>query len=179
MLEGVASEIIPVPPLRDMVTLLLASSQDDASINLHRAVLELGGWSEPTTLSHGKMHQHLSRDVHLLLIDQLHIHADGIDTIHEENVGCEIDEVLILSRHVSATNTPALTLHAIGIPGETPHGEEGQAGGRNGTVVPPSPRFASLFRRMLAEGRSRGLNKEYDLTLEATHHGPVLSKPTL
>ena len=179
MLEGVASEIIPVPPLRAMVTLLLASSQDDASINLHRAVLELGGWSEPTTLSHGKMHQHLSRDVHLLLIDQLHIYADGIDTIHQDNVGHEIDEVLILSRHVSATNTPALTLHAIGIPGETPHGEEGQAGGRNGTVVPPSPRFASLFRRMLAEGRSRGLHKEYDLTLEATHHGPVLSKPTL
>ena len=27
--------------------------------------------------------------------------------------------------------------------------------------------------------RSRGLDKEYDLTLETTHHGPVLTKPTL
>ena len=32
---------------------------------------------------------------------------------------------------------------------------------------------------MLAEGRSRGLDEEYDLTLETTHHGPVLSTPTL
>ena len=179
MLEGVAREIIRVPPSRAMVTLLLASSEDDASVNLHRAMLELGNWSGPTNLPHGVMHQHLSRDVHLLLIENLHIHADGVDTIHEENTDCQLDEVLILSRHVSATNTPALTLHAIGIPGETPHGEKGQAGGTKGTVVPPSPRFASLFRGMLVEGRARGLEKEYDLTLETTHHGPVLSIPTL
>ena len=168
-----------MPPSRDMVTLLLASSQDNASVNLHRAMLDLGRWAKPTTLPHGTMHQHISRDVHLLLIEQLHIHADGIDSIHEENADCELEEVLILSRHVSATNTPALTLHAIGIPGETPHGEEGQAGGTKGTVVPPSPRFASLFRGILSEGKSRGLDSEYDLTLETTHHGPVLSKPTL
>ena len=117
MLEGVARVIIRVPPSRDMVTLLLASSQDSASVNLHRAMLDLGGWSESTILPHGTMQQHLSRDVHLLLIEQLHIHADGIDRIHEENADCELEEVLILSRHVSATNTPALTLHAIGIPG--------------------------------------------------------------
>ena len=178
-LEGVAMEIIRTSPSRDMAILLLASSQDSASVNLHRAMLGLGGWSEPTVLPHGTMHQHLERKIHLVLIEQLHIHADGIDSIHEENADCEIEEVLILSRHVSATNTPALTLHAIGIPGETPHGDEGQAGGKKGTVVPPSPRFASLFRGMLAEGRSRGLDKEYDLTLETTHHGPVLTKPTL
>lgn len=168
-----------MPPSHDMVTLLLASSEDDASVNLHRAMLDLGNWSNPTNLPHGMVHQHLSREVHLLLIDHLHIHADGIDIIHEENTDCQLDEVLILSRHVSATNTPALTIHAIGIPGETPHGETGQAGGTKGTVVPPSPRFASLFRGMLVEGKLRGLDKEYDLTLETTHHGPVLSKPTL
>ena len=168
-----------MPPSRTMVTLLLASSQDSASVNLHRAMLDLGNWSEPKSLAHGTMHQHLSRDIHLLLIEKLHIHADGIDSIHEKNADCELEEVLILSRHVSATNTPALTLHAIGIPGETPRGEVGQAGGIKGTVVPPSPRFASLFRGMLAEGKSRGLDKEYDLTLETTHHGPVLSTPTL
>ena len=142
-LEGVAMEIIRTSPSRDMAILLLASSQDSASVNLHRAMLGLGGWSEPTVLPHGTMHQHLERKIHLVHIEQLHIHADGIDSIHEENADCEIEEVLILSRHVSATNTPALTLHAIGIPGETPHGDEGQAGGKKGTVVPPSPRFAS------------------------------------
>ena len=179
MLEDVAREIIRVPPSRGMVTLLMASSEDDASLNLHRAMLDLGGWSEPSAMPYGTLYRHQLRDVHLLLIEQLHIHADGIDATHEEYTSCELDEVLILSRHVSASNTPALTLHAIGIPGETPHGEEGIAGGSKGTVVPPSPRFASLFRGILAEGRSRGLDDEYDLTLETTHHGPVLSTPTL
>ena len=96
-----------------------------------------------------------TRSVHLLLIEELHIMADGIDCTHEEATGCTVDEVLVLSRHVSATEIPALTLHAIGIPGETPHGERGQAGGRKGSVVPPSPRFASLFRSMLSLARLR------------------------
>ena len=46
-------------------------------------------------------------------------------------------------------------------------------------VVPPSPRFASLFRSMISLARSSGLDEEFDLTLEATHHGPLLESPTL
>ena len=80
-LEGVAMEIIRTSPSRDMAILLLASSQDSASVNLHRAMLGLGGWSEPTVLPHGTMHQHLERKIHLVLIEQLHIHAD-LSLIH-------------------------------------------------------------------------------------------------
>ncbi len=162
-----------------MVTLLLASSPDAASLNLHEAILRLGGWDEPTVMDHGLLRVHASRPVHLLLIDELHIMADGIDRTHEGATGCTVDEVLTLSRHVSATEIPALTLHAIGLPGETPHGERGQAGGKKGVVVPPSPRFASLFRSMLSLARSRGLDEEFDLTLETTHHGPLLERPAL
>ena len=162
-----------------VVTLLLASSSDTASLNLHDAMLRLGDWGEPAVTDHGLFRVHASCRVHLLLIEELHIMADGMDRIHEEATGCTVDEVLVLSRHVSATEIPALTLHAIGIPGETPHGERGQAGGRKGTVVPPSPRFASLFRSMLSLARSRGLDEEFDLTLETTHHGPLLERPAL
>ncbi len=162
-----------------VVTLLLASSSDTASLNLHDAMLRLSGWGEPAAIGHGLLRVHESRRVHLLLIEELHIMADGMDRTHEEATGCTVDEVLVLSRHVSATEIPALTLHAIGIPGETPHGERGQAGGRKGTVVPPSPRFASLFRSMLSLARSRGLDEVFDLTLETTHHGPLLERPAL
>jgi len=167
------------PRRQHVVTLLLASSADVASLNLHDAMLCLGGWGEASAMDHGVLRVHGIRPVHLLLIEVLHIRADGIDLTHEEAVGCSVDEVLVLSRHVSATEIPALTLHAIGLPGEVPHGESGQAGGTKGAVVPPSPRFASLFRSMLTMSRSRGLDKEFDLTLETTHHGPLLDRPAL
>ena len=87
-------------------------------------------------------------EAHIVEIDDLHIWSDGIDEIHETETGLEVSEVLVLSRHVSSSAVPALTLHPIGIPGETPHGEAGIAGGIKGQVVPPSPRFGPLFREM-------------------------------
>ena len=90
-----------------MVTLLLASRGDVASVNLHDAVLRLGGWGEAVEMEHGTVRTHSQRPAHLLLIDQLHIKADGIDAIHEEETGQTVDEVLVLSRHVSASQTPA------------------------------------------------------------------------
>lgn len=162
-----------------MGTLLLASSDDVASISLLSAVKSLGGWSDPEQLKHGLVSKHSNCDVQILLIGDLHIRADGIDLEHESVTGMKVDEVLVLSRHVSASETPSLTLHAIGVPGEIPHGEPGQAGGVKGRVVPPSPRFGALFRAMHRIAVERLLDKEYDLTLEATHHGPLLSRPTL
>jgi D-aminoacyl-tRNA deacylase len=115
----------------------------------------------------------------LLSIGQIHVEADSIDKAHEKELNCTVDEVLVLSRHVSNTNTPAITLHAVGLPGVIPMGERGKAGGINGVLVPPSPRFATIFREMLVEARKRKLDDHFDLTLEATHHGPVLETPTL
>jgi len=162
-----------------MGTLLLASSEDVASMGILSAIRGLGGWEEPKQHKHGLVWDHSSCDVQVLLIKGLHIRADGIDLEHESETGVRVEEVLVLSRHVSASETPALTLHAIGVPGETPPGEPGQAGGIKGKVVPPSPRFGALFRTMQTIASERLLNQEYDLTLESTHHGPLLTRPTL
>ena len=67
-----------------MVTLLLASKADNASVNLHEAVVGLGGWDAPEILPHGLFLRHSTQPVHLLLIEKLHIYADGIDIIHEK-----------------------------------------------------------------------------------------------
>jgi D-aminoacyl-tRNA deacylase len=162
-----------------MGTLLLASMQDSASLNILQAVLGSSTWKEKESLSHGEVIRHEKLDVEALLIEELHINSDGIDVIHEKESGMSVEEVLVLSRHVSSTETPALTLHAIGVPGETPHGARGRSGGIKGTVVPPSPRFGALFREMNRIATQLLLQNEYDLTLEATHHGPVLTRPTL
>jgi D-aminoacyl-tRNA deacylase len=178
--EGVVQRIESSMPLRiSMVVLIVASNSDNASMNLCRAVLRLTGWSEEHLSITGKYRTHDSGLVNLLIIDQLHILANDVDIDYEKSTGIPVESVLILSRHVSSSQTPAMTLHAIGIPGVLPYGEEGRSGGLNGTLVPPNPFFASLFRTMNKLATERKLGNEFDLTLETTHHGPVLSKPTL
>ena len=76
---------------------------------------------------------------------------------------------------------PSLTVHAIGVPGEVPHGEEGFAGGEKGVAVPPSPRgFQAIYSALREEcSKSDMVADEFEVSLETTHHGPVLTKPTL
>jgi len=162
-----------------MGTLLLASSQDPASMNILSKVMEIEGWGEITDYSHGKVSRHSCGNVEALLIDELHIWADGIDSEHESITGTSVDEVLVLSKHASSSETPAMTLHAIGVPGEYPHGEVARSGGITGSAVPPSTRFGDLFRTMSKIAEKYELDGDYDITLEATHHGPMLETPTL
>ncbi len=162
-----------------MVTLLLASKADNASVNLHEAVISLGGWGTPEILPHGLLVRHSTQPVHLLLIEKLHIYANRIDMIHEKETAETVDEVLVLSRHAAKSGLPSLTVHAIGVPGEIPHGEEGFAGGIKGIAVPPSPRFSAIYSALREESSRSELADEFEVSLETTHHGPVLTKPTL
>ena len=148
-------------------------------MNILSAVLNIEGWGEARDFPHGSVTIHEEFEVQILLIDDLHILADGIDKEHEANTGFSVDEVLVLSKHASASEVPALTLHAIGVPGETPHGERARSGGIKGQAVPPSRRFGDMFRTMRKIAIEASLDKEYDITLEATHHGPLLDSPTL
>ena len=162
-----------------MGVLLIASKSDTASMTLYDAMMRLDGWSKPFTITSGDYYIHECGSVYLLVIDQIHIMADHIDLQFKKQTGLSVNDVLVLSRHVSRSNTPAMTLHAIGIPGILPYGEEGISGGKNGLLVPPSKYFASLFRRMDTLARKKKLDVDFDLTLETTHHGPILTTPTL
>ena len=157
----------------------MASKSDTASMTLYDAMMRLDGWSKPFTITSGDYYIHECGSVYLLVIDQIHIRADNIDILFKKQTGLSVNDVLILSRHVSRSNTPAMTLHAIGIPGILPYGKEGISGGKNGLLVPPSKYFASLFRRMNTLARKEKLDVDFDLTLETTHHGPILTTPTL
>ena len=148
-------------------------------MNILSEVLRIEGWGEGQAYPHGMVTIHEEFKVQILLIEDLHIMADGIDKEHEERTGFPVDEVLVLSKHASSSQVPSLTLHAIGVPGETPHGERARSGGIKGKAVPPSTRFGDLFRTMKNIAKEASLDGEYDITLEATHHGPLLDSPTL
>lgn len=89
-----------------------------------------------------------------------------------------------MSRHAAASGKPSLTIHPIGNPGQpvpadgADSAERAEHGGIPGLCVPPSPRMAPLFRLLYGAVRDAGLAAEFEVTLEATHHGPWQSGGT-
>ena len=70
-------------------------------MKLYDAVMRLEGWSNPISLDIGDYYMHDCGRVYLLLIEEIHVKADHIDTLFEEKTSLMVEEVLILSRHVS------------------------------------------------------------------------------
>ncbi|HJL58851.1 MAG TPA: D-aminoacyl-tRNA deacylase [Candidatus Thalassarchaeaceae archaeon] len=162
-----------------MVTLLIISEPDIASTIQGDALLRRGGWDEIGEIEGGKNWSHQSAPVHMWWFPDRVLWQDNLDMRYSSESGEEVHEVIFLSRHFAASGMPSLTLHVIGVPGESPIGEPAEYGGRKGEVVLPNTRFASWYRRMCQAGEEHGLIPEFDLTIETTHHGPILSVPTM
>ena len=161
------------------ITLIVVSNSDIGSTVQGAALLSRDGWREDESVNGGKVWHHSSSPIHLWWRDELHLFSNHIDDIYSNSTGFEITEILFLSRHVASSGMPSLTLHPIGVLGEEPHGSIAEHGGFNGCAVPPSPRFASLFRRLNRIAQKYSLINEFDITLETTHHGPLLNTPSL
>ena len=161
-----------------MTTLILASKADSASLTLHQAVIEAHSWeSAPSPL--GELLINTEIDAHMLLVDKIHVRSDNMGTMHMESINRNIDDIIVLSKHVSSSEVPAMTVHPIGVLTGQEMGEDGRSGGVYGTLVPPNPRMASFLRAIVLKGAVEPNLSKFDLTLEATHHGPVMSLPTM
>lgn len=161
-----------------MTTLILASKADSASLTLHRAMIEAHTWeSTPSPL--GELLISTEIDAHMLLIDEIHIRSDNMGKMHMDSINKNIDDIIVLSKHVSSSEVPAMTVHPIGVPTGQEIGEDGRSGGVYGTLVPPNPRMALFLRAIVQKGSMEPNLSKFDLTLEATHHGPVMSLPTM
>lgn len=161
-----------------MTTLILASKADSASLTLHQAVIEAHSWeSAPSPL--GELLINTEIDAHMLLVDKIHVRSDNMGTMHMELINKNIDDIIVLSKHVSSSEVPAMTVHPIGVLTGQEMGEDGRSGGVYGTLVPPNPRMASFLRAIVLKGAVEPNLSKFDLTLEATHHGPVMSLPTM
>ena len=167
-------------PIRScMVTLLLVSERDIASTIQGDALLARGGWLECDAVEGGAVWRHEKQDVWLWWFSQGFLMEDELDVRFSTVNEIVVDEVIFLSRHFASSGRPSLTLHVIGVPGETPRGERAEHGGIKGEVMLPNPRFASWYRLMCEAAHRHGLVPEFELTIETTHHGPCLSVPTM
>ncbi|XP_057531148.1 D-aminoacyl-tRNA deacylase [Amaranthus tricolor] len=159
-----------------MVTLVVSTTIDPASIGPASALLAMTGWSSGPSFE--GVRSYSNREVRLLQHDKSIVVEDNLDTRWEELTQENVDNVIFLSKHTAATNRPALTIHPIGVP----HLKEGDIlphGGRAGWVAPPNPRMGPWIRLLSEISQSHNLIPEFEITMEATHHGPVTSKPTM
>lgn len=148
--------------------LIICSMKDEASVNIADALRSLVGWTEKGEFNGGPVLCH--GDLCMISIDELHIYAEGVDAEAEKALGRKADEVVFLSRHKAASGKPSLTVHPIG------NWSKAEYGGRDGTLTPAAPHLmTSLLRRMKAEASEL----PYDVVFEVTHHGPLLTTPTI
>jgi len=104
--------------------------------------------------------------------------ADGnADYDCKDQIKYSIKEVVFLSRHQSKSGSPALTVHPIGIPRPSKWTKE--MGGHAGKCPPPSASMGWVFRELKKQARESGISEEFQVTFEATHHGPYLRTPAM
>jgi D-aminoacyl-tRNA deacylase len=127
--------------------LILASTQDPAAKNITARLLEIYDFERSPT----SPNTHVYGNVTLVTI------AGGVTQL--TGLPIDADEVIVASRHASESGTPSLTIHA---PGEPSRLELAMAS-------PPTIKSA-----LKALERTRDeLKLTYDVSLEATHHGPT------
>ena len=146
---------------------LVASDADAASVNQRGALLELGAW-EPDGTFEGRPAYRLG-DLRLVTIPGHHLDRDGIDTDVARHAGAAPSLIVFLSKHRAESRAPSLTVHPIG------NVDRAAYGGRPATLVPAAPLWmTSALRALRREARAL----PYNVTFEATHHGPYLETPT-
>ncbi|MGB9125070.1 MAG: D-aminoacyl-tRNA deacylase [Nitrosotalea sp.] len=105
-------------------------------------------------------------DFDLVIIPTPAISADWLEEKHH------YDGYVFLSKHASESGTLALTCHSTGNFGDA------MFGGFPRQVAIPHPHLQKSYMKRLWEERDSF--SKFDITIEATHHGPTaLNKPTL
>ncbi|MBO0887702.1 hypothetical protein J2P12_01230, partial [Candidatus Bathyarchaeota archaeon] len=138
--------------------LIVSSNVDPASANIAENLVKHYGFSE--TQSRGVL---ADRDQKILLvkIDKPTIYVTPSD------IPFNASAIVFASKHVSSTNTPAMTVHATG--NLTKKAEFGVNPEEVSLVDPTAVRRAL---KRLREGVVRE-GVKIDVTMEATHHGPT------
>ncbi|KAL4639842.1 hypothetical protein ACB092_03G247900 [Castanea dentata] len=162
-----------------MVTLVVATTTDPASINPAKALLAMPGWHPgPSFKEEEKIRSFTNEGVRLLQHDNFIVNEDNLDLRWEQLTGESVHEIIFLSKHTAVSNRPALTVHPIGVP----HLKEGDVppqGGKPGWAALPNPRIGPWLRLLKNIAFSHNLVPEFEITLEGTHHGPFTNKPTM
>jgi D-aminoacyl-tRNA deacylase len=152
-------------PQGQPATVLVGSLKDVASRTLAAAVVNAGGL-ESTGVKLLGQPVYQKGPILLAMFDQQLINPPDLDKFFNPQA------YIFLSRHAAESGKPALTSHTTG------NFAEAKLGGKERELGRANPDLLKNY--MIALSKRKERVPEYQVTVEATHHGPTsLMKPTL
>jgi D-aminoacyl-tRNA deacylase len=142
--------------------LIVASKLDKAGINI---TTQLSQFRENPLLSGMKN----APNFDFYLIDTEIIDDSGID----KNKINQYDFIIFASKHRSESGEKTLCVH---VPGNW---RSAELGGETGKICKSSALFFKQIFERLNENTEHYKLKDYKVTIEATHHGPLIDKPCI
>jgi len=142
--------------------LIVASSQDPAGMNIATQLIE----HFPFDREGDDTYVHADKDVTLHITGLRAISADTI-----ERTFTSVEALFFITRHASEKGVPTLSTHAPGNFGSA------DLGGREKTLCPANPHAQSIGLRTMRD-HVKNDDMPYDVSFEATHHGPYTEVPT-
>ncbi len=106
----------------------------------------------------------------IYITDEKVIYDENIDKFKID----EYDFIIFASMHQSEKGEPSLTVHAPGNWFEAKFGGEGKKVCYSSALF-----FKHIFETLNCVSKKYDLDKKYQITMEATHHGPLMVKPCL
>ena len=137
--------------------LIIASRKDGASMEMANKMIEIYHFRQENSDTF------TYKNYKLLFIDNLHIYSDM------KNLDDSVERVVFLSKHSSSAGVKSLTVHPIG------NLRKAELGGFDNVIVPSDPEGMCGALRYI---KSNYHENYFEITFEATHHGPYLEKPS-
>lgn len=142
--------------------LIIASKKDTAGMNI---TTQLSQFRENPILSSMKKESGFD----FYLIDTEIVDDKGLD---KEKVN-QYDFIIFASKHQSQKKEKTLSVHAPG------NWRTAELGGEPGKICKTSALFEKqIFEKLKSHAEAHNL-KDYKVTLECTHHGPLIDKPCI
>ncbi len=156
-----------------MTVLIVSSTEDPASENIKKGLLNQSSWEEVDSFYKNTVYRHCNmKDVVIVTINDRTTRHEMLDKEVEEKLGIRPKQAIYITRHLSKTGEPTLTTHPIGNYGEA------QFGGKTRTLSKSSPRLMTQLLRIIKKNTEQ-TKLSYQVCFEVTHHGPYMNIPTL
>jgi D-aminoacyl-tRNA deacylase len=142
---------------------IIVSTKDKAGINIRDVLVSLHGFVSTTEKWHGHP-VYAKEGIKLYTTDEETIFSEGVDT------EVEGDWIIFATRHQSAAKRKSFSVH---VPGNWGKAEAGGSESKLCTAMP------DVMKDSLKKISQVYLGDEFEIILECTHHGPLVSKPCM
>jgi D-aminoacyl-tRNA deacylase len=140
--------------------LIVASKKDLAGINITTQLSQFRPNPLMKSMSDGPSYD-------FYLIEESQVYTESLDL---EKIN-KYDFIIFASKHQSEKKEKTLSLHAPG------NWRNADFGGEPGKVCPASAIFNKFMFEKLMKNREKFNLTDYKVSLEVTHHGPLIEKP--